>query len=340
MDTNRSMRRLLSWTRIAIGVGLLYYLLVAPGRWEAATDFRSNTWMLPTLMVLVLIGAFTEAARLRILCRVAGLELSLLRGLWLTCVGIFFSYYVPGGTGGDVARLYYLSSKHDRPTAEMAVVLLLDRACGLFALLVVILVLAPFNRILIGGHAVIGWLVTSMALVLALLLAMLAALFSEGLRQRPKIASVMRWLPFQQHTSRASSTLDRFRRNPSGLILATLVNLLGFASLALIFIVQGRVFLPGAGAIEVSFLAFTGMLANALPITPGGLGVGEAAFEGLFSLAGFSGGAKLLLGWRIGTLPLIVAGGVLYARGLRRAEFGVEPGRSGSPQKIEEQVEL
>jgi uncharacterized membrane protein YbhN (UPF0104 family) len=54
-----------------------------------------------------------------------------------------------------------------------------------------------------------------------------------------------------------------------------------------------------------------GFLANALPVTPGGLGVGEAAFDTLFHLAGFTGGAVALLGWRV-MMMLIGLPGLLY----------------------------
>lgn len=68
----------------------------------------------------------------------------------------------------------------------------------------------------------------------------------------------------------------------------------------------------------VCLLALLGFLANALPVTPGGLGVGEAAFEALFRIVGTAGGAQLMLGWRVGMLPVSVLGGFLYMRGRDR----------------------
>jgi hypothetical protein len=70
--------------------------------------------------------------------------------------------------------------------------------------------------------------------------------------------------------------------------------------------------------------ASLGMLANALPVTPGGIGVGEAAFEQLFALAGgVAGGAMLILSWRIGMLPICLLGLIFYAFGIR-SEGGLE----------------
>jgi uncharacterized membrane protein YbhN (UPF0104 family) len=58
-----------------------------------------------------------------------------------------------------------------------------------------------------------------------------------------------------------------------------------------------------------------GLLANTLPVTPGGLGVGEVAFSRLFYLAGFAGGVEALLGWRLLTALTALAGWILHLQG-------------------------
>jgi uncharacterized membrane protein YbhN (UPF0104 family) len=78
--------------------------------------------------------------------------------------------------------------------------------------------------------------------------------------------------------------------------------------------------MPNAQPLTVCLLALLGLLANALPITPGGLGVGEAAFEGLFRTVGYGGGARLILAWRVGMLALCCLGCALYIAGARRGQ--------------------
>jgi uncharacterized membrane protein YbhN (UPF0104 family) len=60
-----------------------------------------------------------------------------------------------------------------------------------------------------------------------------------------------------------------------------------------------------------------GMFANTVTITPGGLGVGEAAFDLLFAQAGLQGGAAIMIIWRVGMLPLCLLGLGFYMAGLR-----------------------
>ena len=61
-----------------------------------------------------------------------------------------------------------------------------------------------------------------------------------------------------------------------------------------------------------------GLLVNALPVTPGGLGVGEVAFDLLFSKLNLMGGAEALLGWRLLMTAAGLVGLFFYLRGKER----------------------
>jgi uncharacterized membrane protein YbhN (UPF0104 family) len=69
---------------------------------------------------------------------------------------------------------------------------------------------------------------------------------------------------------------------------------------------------PEGVSLLMALLIPLGFVANSLPLTPGGLGVGEAAFDQLFQLAGFTGGAVALLGWRLLILLIGLPGLVVY----------------------------
>jgi uncharacterized membrane protein YbhN (UPF0104 family) len=62
-------------------------------------------------------------------------------------------------------------------------------------------------------------------------------------------------------------------------------------------------------------------LANNLPLTPGGLGVGESAYNALFHAVGLEGGAEALLSWRIWRAAVGLIGLALYLRGPGRAVY-------------------
>src|SRR5687768_8429401 len=48
-----------------------------------------------------------SAVRWQWLLRVQGIRLSWARVLLLTLIGVFFNFFIPGGTGGDVVKVYY-----------------------------------------------------------------------------------------------------------------------------------------------------------------------------------------------------------------------------------------
>src|SRR5262249_49897137 len=91
-----------------------------------------------------------------------------------------------------------------------------------------------------------------------------------------------------------------------------------------LFSAAAKVFIPNAPPLVVSLLSLLGLLANALPITPGGLGVGEAAFEGLFRSIGYTHGSQLILAWRAGMIALCGIGCALYIAGADNGAQGSE----------------
>jgi uncharacterized membrane protein YbhN (UPF0104 family) len=64
-----------------------------------------------------------------------------------------------------------------------------------------------------------------------------------------------------------------------------------------------------------------GHIVNSLPLTPGGLGVGETAFNALFNLTGLRGGAEALLCTRIWTAMVGLIGFSFYLHGISREVF-------------------
>ena len=60
------------------------------------------------------------------------------------------------------------------------------------------------------------------------------------------------------------------------------------------------------------FLMPIGLITVAIPIAPGGIGIGHAAFESLYQLAGLSGGADIFNVFIIVQLGIFLLGGIPY----------------------------
>jgi len=108
----------------------------------------------------------------------------------------------------------------------------------------------------------------------------------------------------------------------SGLLLAALaLSLLANLSLIAITALAILVLHPVSLSVKMALVIPLGDLANNLPLTPGGLGVGESAYNALFRAVGLEGGAEALLCWRIWRAAVGLIGLLLYLRGPGRAVY-------------------
>lgn len=319
------LQKLLSLLRVALGAGLLIYVLSVTGGWQTLQQLRHSAWVLLGLLALPLFGAAVEAVRLKLLAQAHAIPLSIGRGYRLVAVGTLFNFAIPGGTGGDVMKLYYLASANRRQVVEAATIIFVDRLVALFSMLWLMLALALLNWPLVRAQPVIQGLVGIIVLGILGLGTVAAVSFSSRWRRSRLYGWAMARLPFRRHLERLFDALVAYRGHKRTLAGAFLWSLAGHLALSGMFLAVGGVLIPDAPARMVPFLALLGILVNIVPITPGGLGVGEAALDQLFALVGFGGGAALMLAWRLSMLPLCGLGAVFYARGMRHLEAAVSP---------------
>jgi uncharacterized membrane protein YbhN (UPF0104 family) len=325
-DTARheSARRVsLMLLRLAIGAGLLAYLAKSGVIDVRALSKLFTSWRITlTAVTLLLVDSALMSVRLSWLFRPQGLNLRFGTSLKLALVGFFFSTFLPGAAGGDLSKLFYTTRGNDGRRIEIMTVVLLDRAIGLFSLLLLPLIFAPmFTHTLRSEFALRGLLLTLGLLAFGVAAGFLLCLFSDpfinclpsGARSRLATNTVIRQL---------RGTIAKYRKNLG--ILCGAVGLSLLANLLLVFVTM-----LGAAALERfswtprMFLVIPiGHIVNSLPLTPGGLGVGETAFSALFNLLGLRGGAEALLCTRIWMAMIGLVGFAFYLQGVSRKVFG------------------
>ena len=311
-------KKLLTVLRIAVGIGLLVYVISVTGGWETILKLGDSPWILVALPIAPLLGAAVEAIRLKLLCLALRIHISFARGYQLVAIGTLYSLVLPGGTGGDVVKLYYMARENRGRMVESGLVLLVDRAVALFGLLLLILMLALLNLNLVLENTAIGWLVVAAAAAAIGIILFMQMAFSTRLRQGKLYAFATRKLPLGRFLARVLEALYAFREHKRAILVALAWSLCGHLVLAAMLLALGTVLMPDAPVRILPFLSLLGSLASVIPITPGGIGVGEAATEKLYSLVGISGGAALILSWRLSTLPLCAIGAIFSIAGVRR----------------------
>jgi uncharacterized protein (TIRG00374 family) len=327
----------LLWTlaRFAVGIALLAYLASSK-----IIDFRSlsrlvTAWPV-SLVALALIFADIALMALRLswLARPQDLEIPYANSLELTLVSSFFATFLPGAAGGDLPKLYYAAKNNRGRRAEIVTVVLFDRVMGLLSLLVLPLLFAPLFSVLIHDVPALRLLlIASAALAAVSLAAFLLCLLNRTIpdaivRYIARLITKFggRFLPAENLPARILATIRAYRCHPTILAGAFGASLLSNLSMIAVTALAIEILYPGSLSLRMSLVIPMGDIANSLPLTPGGLGVGESAFNALFKLTGLQGGAEALLCWRIWRAVVGLAGLALYLRGPRRSVF-----QSGKP---------
>jgi uncharacterized membrane protein YbhN (UPF0104 family) len=317
-----ALRLFATLARLGIGVGLLVYLARS-----GVIDWRRlsmlvTAWPITVAAVgLLLLDVTLMALRLSWLFRPHGLRVPPGRAVQLTLVGFFFGTFMPGATGGDLARLFYTTTGNSGRRTEIATVVILDRAIGLLSLLAMPLIFAPMFPTLLRTAPTLRVLLIAVAGAAAGLLGILVVgLFGRRLVGLWPGGPLDR-LPW---SARVLGTLNVYRRHPWILAGAFAISLCANLLLVPVTALAMLALNPSGLAASMCFLIPMGYIVNSVPLTPSGLGVGEAAFNALFGLAGLTGGAEALLGWRVWTAVVGLLGLVVYLRGLEQVVFEAE----------------
>jgi uncharacterized protein (TIRG00374 family) len=316
----KNPRRLLfTVLRLAVAVALLAYLgLSGAINWLTLRGLVEAWPMTIAGLLLLFLATVLTAWRLSLLLNPQGFHLSLLASTRLTLMGTFFNTFLPGAGGGDVVKIYYGAAGNQGKRTEIVTIMLIDRAAGMFALITLPLLIVVLSPRLIETIPVVKGV-----LILAAAIAMLMVIgFGLGMSSRVRNFHLTQWafekVPLGNYMETILNTLHSYRRSFGVLIVAVVISWLAHALAISVFLFLSRAINSSASIYQVGLLVPIGLLVNMIPLTPGGLGVGEAAFDQLFGLAGLGGGAELLLGWRLLLIIVGLLGLTLYLQGSQR----------------------
>jgi uncharacterized protein (TIRG00374 family) len=265
----------------------------------------------------VFCGQLLLAARLLALLRHQELKVSYARALGLTLIGSFFGSILPGLVSGDAVRAAYLLSDAAGRRSRAIAAVMIDRIIGLYSLLllgtVALLVAWPA-----GAVPRQALLLLCAPLAVAGLTAVLALMAWKGIGRVRVVAKADSLAP-----RRMQNLVRSFRHclgSPRLLGAAVGLSLANHVLVIMTFVAAGALLNDSVSPFYHFILDPLAMVMNALPVTPGGIGVTEGAFSFLFEAIGSSKGAAIgLLGRFIQYSAFAVAGTMaLFSVGFRR----------------------
>ncbi len=281
-------------------------------------------------MASLIAGLLCGVTRWWRILALAGCPTSWWTTLRLAFLGVFFNLVMPGLTGGDLPKAVLAVREHPDRRADALATVVIDRMVGLWAL---VLVATGIIWSIGGGFQPLK--IPSLAVSIGVTVGMFFVL-SPGPRRALGIDRLLEKLPQGQRLKKLEESATLFQNKPFELILALLLSSGNhFAVIAAVYAI-GDAF----GA-SLEFSAYVGIvpvanLISAIPISPSGWGVGEAAFKQLFLMMGSTAalGVAVSLTYRLcnlflgllGGLSLLFPGGAEVRREARKISESSESG--------------
>ncbi|HWN65427.1 MAG TPA: lysylphosphatidylglycerol synthase transmembrane domain-containing protein [Candidatus Binatus sp.] len=125
--------------QVAITIALLYWVYHDPNRraqMAEALRHAHYSWIVIGILAYVIVE-IAAAFRWHVLLKVQGIHLSFWRLSGLFLIGMFYNQFLPGGTGGDIIKSYYLLKETPDKKAGALLAVVFDRIIGLVALVAI-----------------------------------------------------------------------------------------------------------------------------------------------------------------------------------------------------------
>ncbi len=251
-----------------------------------------------------LLCTLISVERWRALVGSVGITLPARHAYPLTMIGMFYNLIMPGAVGGDVVKAYLFAKDNKGRRTTLILSVLFDRLLALFSTLVIAAMAGTAAAIhaLTAPTPPLWWTPSTQTLIAGTVLLLFGAAAGGLLFMWPRLAKsrlaiwALTKLPMHETVVKIYNAAHHFGRNPKGLFVAFLWSTLGqgvgYFSLWVLTIPLG---IEGIGAVNYLLLLPLCILVNSIPLTPGGLGVGEVGFGQLFALFGSPLGAELAL---------------------------------------------
>jgi glycosyltransferase 2 family protein len=134
------MRKILvTLLQVSVTIAVLYWVYHDPNRRAQMAEAIRNAqyhWVVIGILAYVVVEA-AAALRWHVLLKVQGIHLSFLRLSGLFLIGMFYNQFLPGGTGGDIMKSYYLLKETPNKKAGALLAVVFDRFIGLVALVAI-----------------------------------------------------------------------------------------------------------------------------------------------------------------------------------------------------------
>ncbi len=283
----------LFFLKYVVGISLIVWMV-----WTGKVDLRVLSTLPASLLgealVLTFVVTLLGAVRVRYILAQQGIHTGVWQCFLYNCAGILYSAFLPGGISGDAVRAYlFMKAVPDHRLAILGA-MVLDRVLGLVSMVFLGFIAACYMAI---NVEFIRPYLLGFAAIFLTLIGGVALLHFIGGRHRLEERSAAEGLVERlwAKLTRGIASLRIHEYPPRVLTFVVLQSMvIHLLAVALIYICSVH---SGAGLdfLRVFVATPIGLLINAIPLSPGGLGIGENAFEILYKTIGGQNGATSFL---------------------------------------------
>ncbi|MEZ4751673.1 MAG: lysylphosphatidylglycerol synthase transmembrane domain-containing protein [Bdellovibrionota bacterium] len=321
--------------KLIVGLGLVVYVLrsnmvdfAALGEVVFKPVNLGLSLVAYTLMTVVIVS------RWHLLVRAQGLSLSFKELFSLTMIGNFFNTFMPGSVGGDLIKAWYVAGQEPQRKTKAIFTVLLDRVIGL-----TIIVFSAAATLLIFNEWLVGR--PELKLLAYSLWAFTGATLLFGglffLSTRVKISQVSRLMEFFRGVKFVGKILDAlllYRNELPTMFKAVVLSFMNVMLLSSLWAIHGMAMGIDITLAHYFFIVPVGLTVSAIPLLPGGIGVGQVAFFTLFSWLGVQNpeqGGTLCTLLQVHLILFNCLGSYFYLRFKSAARPDKKPQSGGSP---------
>ena len=242
-----------------------------------------------------LIGAVgISTYRWKLLLKGANLHLSFSKAIELQLTGFFFNTVMPGAVGGDLVKAgYVIKENKDKSKSAVFMTIFLDRLIGMSGIFFIGVIFSLFNLENILTNPSLKMIFFSMLFLITGIAVFFTLALINYKKSDPFEKLFSMNIPGFSLLLNIYNSIRNYRNHKSELIMAFFTSLLLQSGALITFYTVSKYTLNPALPISTIATIFPiGFFTVALPIAPGGLGVGHVAFEELIKLSGSEGGAN------------------------------------------------
>ena len=260
------------------GVGLFAWMVSSGKLNLAQVGGALSKWP----MMLAILGlAYLQIAittwRWKMLLRAQEIVLSFRQAWDLMMIGMLFNVVIPGAVGGDLIKGYYITRATVGKKSNAAITVLVDRIIGLIGLLFLgaVVVVGDWNGVM-AAPATRSLGIVTVGGTVGVLVFLYAAVLAGGRLAEAPLPKVA------QNVFRA---LSEYQAKGSVIPISLVLSIFNQALTCATYYVALR----ATGVTDMPIAQFflvvpLGLIVSAIPLAPGGVGVGQAGFFALFQI--------------------------------------------------------